>query len=73
MLRGPDTLGSTTSLVGIYSIMRAIQVIAEYGVKTYMPWFEQHILDSTSSGTDALSTADVLGPDAGVEASGGVS
>jgi len=53
--------------------MRAIQVIAEYGVKTYMPWFEQHILDSTSSGTDALSTADVLGPDAGVEASGGVS
>jgi hypothetical protein len=33
--------------------MRAIQVIAEYGVEMYMPWFEQHILDSTSSETDA--------------------
>lgn len=53
MLQGPDTLGSTTDFVGIYSIMKAIQVIAEYGIETYMPWFEQHILDSMSSGTDA--------------------
>jgi hypothetical protein len=46
MLRGPDALGSTTDFVGIYSIMKAIQMIAEYGVETYMPWFEAHILDS---------------------------
>lgn len=46
MLLGPDFLGSTTDFVGIYRIMKAIQIIAEYGVETYMPWFEQHILDS---------------------------
>jgi len=46
MLQGPDILGSTTDFVGIYSIMKAIQMIARYGVEVYMPWFEQHILDS---------------------------
>ena len=34
--------------MGIYRIMKAIQIIAEYGVETYMPWFEQYILDSES-------------------------
>jgi hypothetical protein len=46
MLQGPDTIGSTTNYVGIYSIMKAIQMIAKYGVEMYMPWFERHILDS---------------------------
>ena len=50
MLQGPDALGSTTDFVGIYRIMKAIQIIAEYGVEIYMPWFEQYILDSKSPG-----------------------
>ena len=29
--------------------MKAIQIIAKYGVEKYMPWVEQHILDSVSS------------------------
>jgi hypothetical protein len=49
MLQGPGLLGSTMSFVGIYSIMKAIQIIAKYGVEKYMPWFEQHILDPVSS------------------------
>ena len=48
VLRGPDFLGSTTGFVGIYCIMKAIQIIAEYGVEMYMPWFEQYILYSES-------------------------
>jgi hypothetical protein len=38
--------------VGIYRIMKAIQIIAEYGVEMHMPWFEQYILDSKSPGID---------------------
>ena len=38
--------------MGIYCIMKAIQIIAEYGVEMYMPWFEQYILDSESPGID---------------------
>jgi len=37
MLQGPDALGSTTYFVGIYSIMKAIQMIAKFGVEMYMP------------------------------------
>jgi hypothetical protein len=37
-----------TSFVGIYCIMKAIQIIAEYGVEMYMLWFEQYILDLKS-------------------------
>jgi hypothetical protein len=44
MLQGPDPIGSTREFVGIYGIMKAIQIIAKYGVEKYMPWFEQHIL-----------------------------
>jgi len=46
MVQGRDTLGLTTNFVDIYSIMKAIQIIVKYGAETYMPWFEQHILDS---------------------------
>jgi hypothetical protein len=45
MLQGPDFLGSTTNFLGVYSVMRAIKMIAVYGVLKYMPWFEEHFLD----------------------------
>jgi hypothetical protein len=68
MLQGPDDLGSTRSFVGIYSIMKAIQIITKYGVEKYMPWFEQHILDPVSSiplGEGSAGEGDVGGEGAG--------
>jgi hypothetical protein len=45
MLHGPDILGSTTNILRIYGIVKAIQVIAEYGIETHLPWLERCILD----------------------------
>jgi hypothetical protein len=33
------------TVAGIYSIMKIIQIIAEYEVETYLPWLERCILD----------------------------
>jgi hypothetical protein len=39
--------------------MKAIQIIAKYGVEKYMPWFEQHILGG--EGDEAGGEGDKVG------------
>jgi hypothetical protein len=62
MLHQPDSIGST-SYVGIYGIMKAIQVIAKYGVEKHMPWFEQHILGG--EGGEGRGEGDETGEEGG--------
>jgi len=45
MLHGLDILGSIANILGIYGITKAVQLVAEYGVETYLPWYERRILD----------------------------
>jgi len=53
--------------------MKAIQIIAKYGVEKYMPWFEQHILDPVSSiplGEGGAGEGDAGGGEGGEEGAG---
>ncbi|KAH6691794.1 hypothetical protein BKA61DRAFT_625196 [Leptodontidium sp. MPI-SDFR-AT-0119] len=41
MLRGMVDIGSTIDIVGIYRILRALEVIGLYGVEEYWPWLSR--------------------------------
>jgi hypothetical protein len=63
------------SFTGIYGIMKAIQIIAKYGVEKYKPWFEQHILGAVGDaggGGEAAGEGeeDVEGDEAAEEETG---
>jgi hypothetical protein len=45
MLHGPDIIATISTVAGICTIMKMVQIIAEYGVGTYLPWLERCILD----------------------------
>ena len=41
---GPNTMGSTEDLLGIYKILAHLRVYAEWGVGIYQTWFNEQIL-----------------------------
>ncbi|KAF8846964.1 hypothetical protein BDZ45DRAFT_682171 [Acephala macrosclerotiorum] len=41
MLRGMLDIGSTTDIVGIYKLLRALETIVEYGTDEYWPWLSE--------------------------------
>lgn len=43
MLRGMVDIGSTVDIVGIYRILRALEVVGLYGVDEYWPWLSRRL------------------------------
>jgi hypothetical protein len=44
MLHGPQAIGSTLSIQGIYQIIKVLGVTADYAADEYWPWFKNNML-----------------------------
>ncbi|KAI9760622.1 MAG: hypothetical protein M1840_002379 [Geoglossum simile] len=44
VLHGPQVIGSTLSIQGIYQIIKVLGATADYAVDEYWPWFENNML-----------------------------
>ena len=41
---GPVAFGSTKSINGVYEIAYKLNILAQWGITDYGPWFKKHIL-----------------------------
>lgn len=42
--------GDSNSVLGIYQIVRVLQLLIDWSVTSYRPWFEKYALGSTPGG-----------------------